>query len=202
MTTPNIPIQVLINFLKDLPANDLLITGKSSSKVLDLLRECWPHLKGSGEHNTYWDKIYRAENLHWKPPILHFELERHGATVNGSSRADVHYWEVDLDEGTAKIERRGHRQLEKMSPRMNVKAKAMEIANTIMRGLEHPALKWDNNYETVVLTISQIIPETIPQTTASRRKRFKDCLDSMLLEYGWVRKNHGNKIGFIKIHSE
>ncbi|WP_026603631.1 hypothetical protein [Methylomonas sp. 11b] len=126
---------------------------------------------------------------------MHFELERHGATANGSSRADVHHWEIDIDEGTAQIVKVGRRQLTKMAPRMDVKAKATEIANAILNGLEHPSLNWDNNQESVVLTISKIIPETVAQTTQSRRKRFKDSLDSILFEQGWVRKDHGNKLG-------
>lgn len=158
MKTIHRSIQALSNFLKDLPANERMITENSRPKVLELLQECWPHLSGSDEHNTRSDKIYRAENLRWMPPILYFELERHGATVNGSSRADVHHWEIDVDDGTAQVVKEGRRQLTKMAPRMDVRAKAKEIADAILNGREHPSFNWDNNQEWVVITISEIIP--------------------------------------------
>ncbi|MBD9361759.1 hypothetical protein [Methylomonas fluvii] len=196
MKTIHQSVQALSNFLKDLPTNKRKISDDSRPKVLELLQECWPHLNGGDEQNTRSDKIYRAENLRWIQPKLHFELERHGATVNGSSRADVHHWEIDVDEGTAQVVKVGRRQLTKTAPRMDVRAKATEIADAILNGREHPSFNWDNNQEWVVITISEIIPETIPQTTQSRRKRFRDTLDSILFEQGWVRKNHGSKLGY------
>jgi len=184
MKNDNDSIQALRSFLKTLSTDDLRLTGDSRSKVIGFLMECWPFLNGSSEHSTFSDKLYRAENLRWESPILDFQLERHGATVNGSRRADIHYWEVNIEEGSAKIVKNGRRQLEKMAPRMDTKAKAIEIAEIILNGQDHPSLSWDNNRDYVVISIGLIIPETIPQTTQSRRKRFRDDLEKTLSAVG------------------
>jgi hypothetical protein len=199
MEEMNNPTHALSSFLKTLPANESGISDDSRLKILELLKECWRFLKGSDEHKTFSNKMSRAENLQWNPPVLSFQLERHGATVNGSSRADVHYWDVDIDEGTATIVKTGRRQISKMDSRMDINAKTDEIASNILDGLDHPSLNWDNKRETVVITIGQIIPETISQTTQSRRKRFRDRLETIMCEQGWIRKDKGNKLGFTKV---
>jgi hypothetical protein len=55
--------------------------------------------------------LYRAEDVAWTPPFLTFTLERHGGTVNGSSRAELHHWEVNIETGVATIVKVGRRQL-------------------------------------------------------------------------------------------
>ncbi len=185
-----------------MPLNESRISDDSRLKILELLETCWQFLKGSDEQSTFSSKIYRAEKLRWNPPILSFQLERHGATVNGSSRADLHSWEIDIDEGTAAIVKTGRHQLEKMASKMDVKAKAIEIAEEILNGRTHQAFSWDKDHDFVVITISQIIPETIPQTTQGRRKRFRVNLEEILQNQGWIRKNKGNKLGFLKIRTD
>jgi hypothetical protein len=202
MNTTHSSIQALGNFLKNLPTNKPKIAENASPKIIELLQICWQHLDGSEENNTDSGKIYRAENLRWSPPLLYLELERHGATVNGSSRAEVHHWAINVNRGTAQIVKVERRQLTKMSPRMDVKAKAREIADVIFHDLEHPSIQWDDNKLVVIIAISQIIPETVAQTTQSRRKRFRVSLDSILLEQGWERKKFGNKLAYMKIENK
>src|SRR5262250_2809176 len=73
----------------------------ASETVRGLLMTGWDELRGSGDEHTYAEKLYRAEDLTWDPPILRFILERHGGTVRGSTRAELHRWEVDVDRGVA-----------------------------------------------------------------------------------------------------
>ena len=83
-----------------------------------------------------------------------------------------------------------------MARRMNIRAEAEVVVNQILSGEQHKNLQWrPNNY--VILNISEIIPETYAQTTASRRKRFRAELESVMLTHGWKRQDHGNKMGFV-----
>ena len=40
-------------------------------------------------------KLGRMEKVEWQPPYLTFSIERHGATVKGSTRAELQNWQVD-----------------------------------------------------------------------------------------------------------
>src|SRR5689334_18312593 len=91
------------------------ITGEQESEVVKALEAAWTSLPGHDDQSTDSSKIHRAENLRWESPVLKFILERHGATVNGSSRAELHHWRVNLDACHAKIIKRGRRQLEPMA---------------------------------------------------------------------------------------
>ena len=81
-------IEALRSFLKELP-NQAITDSSIHQTICDLLTECWASLSGNKDQKTYADKICRAENLKWKSPILTFELERHGGTVLGSTRASA-----------------------------------------------------------------------------------------------------------------
>jgi hypothetical protein len=83
-------VQALSAYLNSFPANAVKFIDESKPKILELLKDSWPWLKGSDEAKTFTNKLFRAENLRWKRPILTFQLERHGATINGSSRAEFH----------------------------------------------------------------------------------------------------------------
>lgn len=61
------------------------------------LAACWVDIEGSNEQGMDDHKLHRIENPRWDPPYVIFELERHGATVAGSSRAEVHRWHVNID---------------------------------------------------------------------------------------------------------
>ena len=64
--------------------------------------------------------IDRMEKVEWVPPVLRFQIERHGATVKGSSRAELHEWTIDLCKATAECVSKGSRQIIPMAPRLNV----------------------------------------------------------------------------------
>ena len=91
---------------------------------MHLLANCWHELKGAGETAMQARKLDRAEDVSWNPPVLSFTIERHGATVLGSSRAELHRWSVNMHQRTARCERGRYSQLLPTAPRPDVKATA------------------------------------------------------------------------------
>ena len=70
-------------------------------EIESLLYDCWDEFVGIDAEGMNSDKLGRTENLSWDPPCLTFEIERHGGTVLGSSRAEIHQWDLDIEEMTA-----------------------------------------------------------------------------------------------------
>ena len=61
------------------------IAEAEAEKIEHLLCESWGELSGNDSGGMLAYKLLnRTENMLWEPPILKFEIERHGATVNGS----------------------------------------------------------------------------------------------------------------------
>ena len=79
------------------------IDEKSYLGILELLCNAWDSIQGSEATKLYSWKLDRAENLKKINGKLYFEIERHGGTVNGSTRGIVYTWEVDVDNGMATI---------------------------------------------------------------------------------------------------
>jgi len=158
--------------------------------VLKALEAAWPLFSGHGDQSTSAFKIHRAESLTWTPPVLGFLLERHGGTVNGSSRAFLHYWQINLDTRQANIIKYGTRQLRAVARTLKVEPIAEKVADAIVNQREEEGI--DRKSPSLVhVKIGQIIPEGNPQTTASRRKRFRIALTEALKPEGWdeVRPN-------------
>ena len=165
-------------------------------QVLAELSQCWESIPGSDVKSTTADKLRRAEEVYWTPPILSFTLERHGGTVLGSSRASLHYWEVDTERPEARIVNTSVRQLSPKAQVMDIDAKANEIATLILNGVDDRRVTWLEDRQRVQVNIGEVIPQTNPQTTQGRRKRFRAILESLMSEANWTRQDVGNKIGF------
>lgn len=129
-------------------------------------------------------KVYRLENLVWDPPILSFEMERHGGTVLGSSRADVQAWTVNLDTLCVSSCIVGHHQLRPMDKRLDTASLASEIAALIENKTTDSRLTWLASTR-VRVSIRDTIPETNFKTIQSRRKRFRSQLADLLKQGGW-----------------
>jgi hypothetical protein len=72
-------------------------------KLEGLLGQCWDGFdRGEAEGMSGSKLRGRVQNLRWDPPRLFFEIERHGGTVLGSSRAERHEWNVDLVSRTSR----------------------------------------------------------------------------------------------------
>ena len=64
-----------------------------------LLQKAWDSLDKNDTTSLHsWKlEVDRLENVVWSPPILKFQIERHGGTALGSIYADIHAWEVNID---------------------------------------------------------------------------------------------------------
>jgi hypothetical protein len=72
-------------------------------------------------------------------PIVH--LERHGATVPGSGRAELQRWLVNMETGTAHQEKNRFRQLRPNAKRLDVKPIARRVCEAVAQ--EPAALSCD-----------------------------------------------------------
>jgi hypothetical protein len=72
-----------------------------------LLAASWHKFSGDDGGMSGQKLLGRMENVAWAPPKLTFTIERHGGTVRGSTRAELQHWEVNADQQTAAIEKRG-----------------------------------------------------------------------------------------------
>ena len=162
---------------------------ENSSKLESLLISCWEDLNLPDGNQTSMgaDKLQgRMEDLKWNPPTLTFAIERHGSLVQGGSRAEVHWWEVNLKDNSAGIFKESYRQIHSRQKSLNVKPLAENAANLILSNAQHDSLKWLEDDNVRVLT-GKIIPNIGPQeTVAGRRKRFRKDLLNEIKDKGWV----------------
>lgn len=151
-----------------------------------LLAEVWSSLSGASDGGMKGDKLLdRAESMSWDPPYITFSIERHGSVVNGSTRAEIQDWCVDLDKWTAEIISTRCRQLLPASRPMPVNTPAEEIAHAILNKQEHGSLKWYGDGRVRVL-IATIIPDDgYKQTVSGRRRRFRKALEILIEADGW-----------------
>src|SRR5215831_20472355 len=83
MIEKHTPLRSLLEELRNAPPG--AIEGHAKYNVMHLLANCWHELEGAGETAMQARKLDRAEDVSWNPPVLSFTIERHGATVLGSS---------------------------------------------------------------------------------------------------------------------
>jgi hypothetical protein len=153
-----------------------------------LLDECWSRFRGSEGGGMEAEKLERIGEVQWTPPLLVFEIERHGGWAVGSGRGERQQWTLNVDAGTASFHEEGHSQLRPMQPRLNVEAMADEVAQMITTGQLDPRLRWYPDGAVRVL-IGEILPEhsAVKETLAGRRRRFAMALVDRLGCAGWVR---------------
>ena len=155
-----------------------------ASKLASLLMYCWDDFSGSDEGGMKAYKLSgRIEQPTWQPPLLSFKIERHGGTVQGSSRAKMQQWTVDTTLKTSRVAEAGYRQL---TPRQSNWTKAaatkaaQEVAELINHHSEDELVTWLKNGG-VRVVISKTVPgDAAAQTVSGRRKRFWKCLDELL----------------------
>lgn len=160
----------------------------SPEDVLDKIRQClseaWHCFRGSDEASMADWKISRAENFRWEPPILVFDIERHGGTVMGSTRAEIQTWEINLETLTAENHIAGRRQVRPMDKRLDTEKLAKEVTSKIIKCEHVEHICWLSDKRVRVL-VSKLIPLTHQKTTRDRRARFAVQLSSFLQQNGW-----------------
>jgi hypothetical protein len=160
-----------------------------ASSLEGLLAGCWEQFTGGEAQGMKGDKLLgRMTDVTWKPPMLSFVIERHGGTVLGSSRAELHRWEVNVESRDAVCLPGRFRQLKPTQPRLNVLPLAEELCGLIRRRQDNPRLVWSQGRQIVSVRIRVVIPDQGPkQTVAERRRRFTNVLRERLEAIGWVR---------------
>jgi hypothetical protein len=91
-------IDALREHLGSLPSGEV-----EKDRLLEFLVPAWPAIDGGSDHAMAAHKLMRIEHPSWRAPILEFDMERHGGTVLGSTRADLEHWAVDVEAGTAHL---------------------------------------------------------------------------------------------------
>ena len=155
-------------------------------RLTTLLAEYWCDFAGCEAEGMREDKLQRIEDPEWDPPILRFNIERHGGIVLGSSRAEIQIWELDLEKRTATCQVGGYRQQVPRSSVLDVKSLANEVAQLILMHAHDARLKWNDDDGSVRINIGEVISGEGPQQTVSgRRKRFRVALTERLSKEGW-----------------
>ena len=164
----------------------------TNEEQLETLLVCaWDELDNSADGGMESYKLKgRMENVAWNPPILSFQIERHGGTVNGSVFAEMQQWDVDCEKGVANYDKFNsrRRQVAAKDRPLKVAPIAKEIADVIRRGVADDRVKWLSSSEAKVL-ISEVIPDGgAQQTVSGRRKRFYTALQHELAETSWTKR--------------
>jgi hypothetical protein len=148
---------------------------------------CWHEFNGDDGSMTGEKLLGRMEEVVWQPPDLSFTVERHGGTVQGSSRASLQQWRLDLDKKNAWCEERHFRQVRGRQPRLDVGAFAEEVASLILHHREDGRLRWYEDGR-VRVVVGKVLPKgtAVAQTLAGRRKRFRQALRDRLAVEGWM----------------
>jgi hypothetical protein len=165
----------------------------NSHDIAQTLARCWHELEGSSDGGMDGSKICsplypynRMECVTFDPPFLRFDIERHGATVNGSTRGEVQSWVVNVEKGTADLEKSRRRQLYPPAKKLDCDVLASEIAGLVASNGRDNRLKWKAPDQVRIL-MNKVIPATNAQTTSGRRKRFWKAFEQEAALRGWQR---------------
>jgi hypothetical protein len=183
-------ITTLIQVLEPIPPG--VLTKDVCDRVISLLRECWQEFSGSDETFMQPRKLHRAEQFQSNSPFLSFAIERHGATMLGSTRAELQRWEPNLTTQTARCFQQSYRQLERASPKVDVKPIAARVCETVRQGrkpksdlVRNGVIEWRGDDEVWIYHGKLIPDEGYAQTVAGRRKRFRKELTNIMKPFGW-----------------
>jgi hypothetical protein len=168
------------------------IEGQVKHKVLSHLASCWDELKGADQTAMEPWKLARTEEMSWNPPILSFFIERHGATVAGSTRAELQHWSIDIHRRTADCMQAGRRQVRKASPRLSVEPIAARVCEAVQRGptsqcdlVRERIIEWKDVNEVCIHHGKLILDQMPKQTVVDRRKRLRMELEARMQTIGW-----------------
>jgi hypothetical protein len=193
-------LDVLRRALANLP--DGPIPAREQTRITDLLAAAWDELQGSDAEGMTAAKIRgRIEDLTWQPPCLSFTIERHGGTVLGSTRAELHRWEVNVATGEAAVVATSRfRQVAPRARPVPVGPLVAEVAHAIKHHQEHPAVAWLSRTRVrVIASRVEGLRSPFEQTAAGRRRRFGAVLDQQLAPLGWLRRPVPNRFEYEQV---
>lgn len=173
----------LATYLASLPSGRVEQTDDLAARLAD----AWSELDGAVEAAMYARKLTRIEEARWQPPILTFSIERHGATVLGSTRAEIQWWQVNIEERTAEIVGSRIRQLGLRAAAWDARPVAAALVDAIVNG--HDDDRFTRLADgSVRIVLTTLIPPGGPkQTLDGRRRRLRRELEKDLARHGWRR---------------
>ncbi len=176
----------LRDFLKTLPPGEV----QEVSKVEELLSACWGDLSTGGGGMEGYKLHNRMEAVKWEPPVLTFEIERHGGPVLGSVNAEVQCWTVDVEQGSAAVGFSPRKRLIGVRGKpLKVGPIADEIVKLVIAGKEGSRLKWYGPTKVRVL-LGKILPRGLTiskETLQGRRKRLGKAIEDGLASHRWKK---------------
>jgi hypothetical protein len=139
----------------------------------------------------------RAHRFRWKPPLLTFEIDRHGGTAKGSTRADRQKWTLDVEKRTARPEKIGHHQLVACAPGFKAEPAVNHFVKVISQRLATPPgwnLKWITDDE-VRVVVRYLLPNPygFKQTVEGQAKRLRKRLIEAMAAQGWQVASRSGK---------
>ncbi|MDX1947407.1 MAG: hypothetical protein SFU86_18545 [Pirellulaceae bacterium] len=162
------------------------------TQLTSLLAACWDEFDGgTAEKMEPWKLHDRLEKPTWNPPELGFQMERHGGTVLGSSRAEIHEWVVDLDLKTASCSKGKSRNVRPPNKPLDTEALVQEIIAVVREGVSDPRVEWISSEVVKVDTLLAVPKDgkVHPKTLTARRKRFRMALRQAMTILGWGEKS-------------
>jgi len=188
-------VELLNAHLQKLPSGPIC---ENAGEITSLVSNCWNDFMGHDSEGMNADKLIgRMKDLEWNSPEFSFKIERHGAFMLGSTRAEIQMWTLNLDTRVARCGDGGFRQMTPNAKALKVEPLAAKITKLILAGRKSPNLHWRSD-GSVQVRIGRIIPaKSSPRRTITgRRKHFRRSLTPMLTPHGWtsVRENVYRKI--------
>ena len=136
-----------------------------------LLVACWNQFNGADSQGMKADKLIgRIGDAWWDPPVLSFEIERHGGVALGSVYAEVQSWSIDLEQLTASCTRAPGPLVSKRQDRLQLEPPVNRITNAVQGGINDEWLEWRDKSRVRIL-VGRIIPTSAAakQTVIARR---------------------------------
>jgi len=152
-----------------------------------LLSAAWSCFEGSDRGGmASYKLIGRTEGPKWDPPDLTITIERHGGTAQGSTRAELQDWILNVSTWSASYQGVRYRQVNPRQPRLDVKDIAERIAIEILERRCTDYLKWFDDGR-IQVKIGIVLPKgsAFVRTITGRRNRFKVRLNEVLQQNGW-----------------
>jgi hypothetical protein len=194
-------VQRLRDALRDVPQGPI----DNIDLVLSLLKGCWNELMGSNDTSMRDFKVDRAEQFSWRTPSLSFTIERHGATVVGSTRAELQNWTVNLDSASAYHSEGRFRQLVRQAPRLDVKSIVARVCDAVQQGprsecdlVRKGIVFWSSEGEVIIKHGALVPGDGYRQTVAGRRRRFRQELAAKMSERGWKLRRVQRSMTFVR----
>lgn len=188
----------LVQFLRNYQS-EAVIPPSHIPAISRLLSTLWNGIAGSSAYSMAPHKLSRMEDVKWTAPILSFTIERHGAAVNGSTRAELQRWKVNLETLEAQAHQIGRRQIAPTAPRIKLEPIVEEVFDLITSSAADEGLKWHDNKSRVRIVIGNFVPDDgFQMTVSSRRRRFLEKLTTKLAEVGWKQTAGSTRWTFIK----